>query len=167
MKSVYSAVRTGSLNKAVCASSVNGYLRTNSELYHLQHKLIGLYNPDEKCLQRGTDWFFKYSSLRFVCKRLNKYTGHIRDVTFIYPLTKSMFITECTGWPRSHRTPTNTVPIQQCRSSWWSFIKPFPERSHHLGHGLSRVMSLTHPHTCHQTLLDRVTALCQPLGKHN
>jgi len=32
------------------------YLRTNSDLYHLQHKLIGFYNGDEKCLQRGTDW---------------------------------------------------------------------------------------------------------------
>jgi len=24
-----------------------------------QHKLIGFYNRDEKCLQRGTDWGFK------------------------------------------------------------------------------------------------------------
>ena len=31
------------------------YLRTNSDLCHLQHKLIGFYNRDEKCLQRGTD----------------------------------------------------------------------------------------------------------------
>jgi len=44
------------------------YLRTNSDLCHLQHKLIGFYNRDEKCLQRGTDWVFKYSGLRFVCK---------------------------------------------------------------------------------------------------
>jgi len=28
-------------------------------LCHLQHKLIGFYNGDEKCLQRGTDWVFK------------------------------------------------------------------------------------------------------------
>jgi hypothetical protein len=35
------------------------YLRTNSDLCHLQHNLIGFYNPDEKCLQRGTDWGFK------------------------------------------------------------------------------------------------------------
>jgi hypothetical protein len=35
------------------------YLRTNSDLCHLQHKLIGFYNRDEKCLQRGTDWSFK------------------------------------------------------------------------------------------------------------
>ena len=28
------------------------------------------YNRDEKCLQRGTDWVFKYSSLRFVFKGL-------------------------------------------------------------------------------------------------
>ena len=31
----------------------------NSDLYHLQHKLIGFYNRDEKCLQRGTNWVFK------------------------------------------------------------------------------------------------------------
>jgi hypothetical protein len=42
MKSVYSAVRTGDLNKAVCASSLKGF-----------------YNRVEKCLQRGTDWGFK------------------------------------------------------------------------------------------------------------
>jgi hypothetical protein len=68
MKSVYSAVRTGSLNKAVCDSSLNGYLRTNSDLCHLQHKLIGFYNQDEKCLLRGTDWVFKLSSLGFFFK---------------------------------------------------------------------------------------------------
>ena len=31
-------------------------LGTNSDLCHLQHKLIGFYNRDEKCSQRGTDW---------------------------------------------------------------------------------------------------------------
>ena len=36
------------------------YRRTNSDLCHLQHKLIGFYNRDEKCLQRGTDWVFKW-----------------------------------------------------------------------------------------------------------
>jgi hypothetical protein len=35
------------------------YLRINSNLCHLQHKLIGFYNRDEKCLQRGADWVFK------------------------------------------------------------------------------------------------------------
>ena len=35
------------------------YLRTNSDLYHLQHKLIGFYNRDEKCLLFGTNWVFK------------------------------------------------------------------------------------------------------------
>jgi hypothetical protein len=35
------------------------YLTTNSDLCHLQHKLIGFYNRDEKCLQRGTDSVFK------------------------------------------------------------------------------------------------------------
>jgi hypothetical protein len=35
------------------------YLRTNSDLCHLQLKLIGFYNRDEMCLQSGTDWVFK------------------------------------------------------------------------------------------------------------
>ena len=34
------------------------YLSTNSDLCHLQHKLIGFYNRDEKCLLRGTNWVF-------------------------------------------------------------------------------------------------------------
>ena len=29
---------------------------SNSDLCHLQHKLIGFYNRDEKCLLRGTNW---------------------------------------------------------------------------------------------------------------
>ena len=35
------------------------YLRTNSDLCHLQHKLVCFYNRDEKCLLRGTNWVFK------------------------------------------------------------------------------------------------------------
>ena len=46
------------------------YLRTNSNLCQLEHKLIGFYNRDEKCLLRGTNWVFKYSGLRFVFKGL-------------------------------------------------------------------------------------------------
>jgi hypothetical protein len=29
-----------------------------SENKHLQHKLVGFYNRNEKCLQRSTDWVF-------------------------------------------------------------------------------------------------------------
>jgi len=39
----------------------------------LNHKLIGFYNRDEKCLQRGTDWVFKQRGLRFVFKSLSRY----------------------------------------------------------------------------------------------
>jgi hypothetical protein len=46
-------------------------LRADSDLCHLHHTLIGFYNRDEKCLQRGTNWVFKWSSLRSVFKRLN------------------------------------------------------------------------------------------------
>jgi len=37
MKSVYTAVRTGSLNKAVCASSVKGYYFENIGLLKRTH----------------------------------------------------------------------------------------------------------------------------------
>jgi len=46
------------------------YLRTNSDLCHFHHKLIGFYNGDGKCLLRGTNWVFKKCSLRFVFKSL-------------------------------------------------------------------------------------------------
>jgi len=49
------------------------YLRTDSDVCFIQHKLVGFYNRDEKCLQRGTHWGFKYSGLRFVCKGLKAY----------------------------------------------------------------------------------------------
>jgi hypothetical protein len=35
------------------------YLRADSDFCQLQRKLIGFYNGDEKCLQRGTDWAFE------------------------------------------------------------------------------------------------------------
>jgi len=34
------------------------YLSENSDLCHLQRKLIGFYNRDEKCLQHRTDWAY-------------------------------------------------------------------------------------------------------------
>jgi len=35
------------------------HLSENSDLCHLQHKLIGFCKGDEKCLLRGTNWVFK------------------------------------------------------------------------------------------------------------
>ena len=35
-------------------------------------KLTGFYNRDEKCLQRGTDWVFKYSGLHLGFKGLTR-----------------------------------------------------------------------------------------------
>jgi len=60
-----------------CIYVFSVYLRTNSDLCHLQQKLIGFYNRDEKCLRRGTDWAFKYSRLRFDCKGLILLYHHI------------------------------------------------------------------------------------------
>ena len=63
------------------------YLRTNSDLCHLQHKLIGFYNRDEKCLQRGTDWVFKKRGLRFGFKGLKKQSTSITKLLMVYFLT--------------------------------------------------------------------------------
>jgi hypothetical protein len=49
-------------NWTLCPCSIDMFhicLRTNGELCHLHKKLIGFYNQDEKCLQRGTNWAFK------------------------------------------------------------------------------------------------------------
>jgi hypothetical protein len=46
------------------------YLKTNSDFCRTEHKLVGFYNRDKKFLQRGTNWVFKQSSLRFVFKGL-------------------------------------------------------------------------------------------------
>ena len=53
------------------------YLRKNSDFCHLLHKLIGFCNRDEKCLQRGADWGFKWSGLSWVCKGI--YFSHTRE----------------------------------------------------------------------------------------
>jgi len=44
------------------------WISEQTDFCHIHHKLTGFYNREEKCLQRGTDWVFKSSSLRFVCK---------------------------------------------------------------------------------------------------
>jgi hypothetical protein len=36
------------------------------------NKLIGFYNQEEKCSQRGTGWVFKYGGLRFGFKWLSE-----------------------------------------------------------------------------------------------
>ena len=57
----------------------------------IQQKLIGFYNPDEKCLQRGTDWVFKYSGLRCVfsglillCTVYEDLTWHLTENTVFH-----------------------------------------------------------------------------------
>jgi hypothetical protein len=57
------------------------YLRTKSDLCHLQRKLIGFYNRDKKCLQHGTDWVFKENSLRFVSKLLSDNKARLVPLT--------------------------------------------------------------------------------------
>jgi hypothetical protein len=58
------------------------YLSENKQRLVSLHKTIGFYNRHKKCLQRSTDWIFKYSSLRFLCKLLMiipHYVGHTTE----------------------------------------------------------------------------------------
>ena len=50
------------------------YLSENKQrLVPLTAKTDWFYNLDKKCLLRGTNWVFKWSSLRIVLKGLNQY----------------------------------------------------------------------------------------------
>jgi len=43
------------------------------------------YNRDEKCLLRGRDWVFNYSSLRFVFERLRLFTPlYLKHLTVVH-----------------------------------------------------------------------------------
>ena len=53
----------------------------NSNLCHLQHKLIGFYNRDEKCLLHGMNWVFKWNSQHFIFNLL-KPTGYVMHQQF-------------------------------------------------------------------------------------
>jgi hypothetical protein len=63
MKSVYGAVRTGSLNKTVLPHKLIDFYNQMKSSYSAvrtgSSNNVGLYNRDEKCLQRGTDCGFK------------------------------------------------------------------------------------------------------------
>jgi hypothetical protein len=84
------------------------YLRTNSDLCHLQHKLIGFYNRDEKCLQCGTDWVFKYSGLLFVFKGLKQESAFVQAAA-----KKSVLIDWCTLKTAVIRSLQAAVTIHQ------------------------------------------------------
>jgi hypothetical protein len=72
MKSVYCKVRTEALNKAVCALSLNGYLRTNSDFCHLQHKLIGFITEMKSVYCTVRTETLNKNILRFVFKWLSE-----------------------------------------------------------------------------------------------
>ena len=79
------------------------YLRTNSDLCHLQHKLTGFYSRDEKCLQRGTDWVFIYNSdkcsyrvkLRCDVHTWWQQTAAIRTYDVFVSTHQSFVLTDC------------------------------------------------------------------------
>ena len=101
-------------------------LRTNSDLCHLDHKLTGFYNRDEKCLLRGTNWVFKQSSLRFVFKRLRCLSVFVRQWCF--------FLVKCSvrftgrGFVSEYRNTVHFSWFQTSAVFWmlYSFFQVIP-----------------------------------------
>jgi hypothetical protein len=102
------------------------YLSENKQrLVPLQHKLIGFYNRDEKCLQRGKDWVFKYSGLRFVkgCAvvcviQLPLKTSYVSSSHFFEPSWQLVLLSVST---ESYRSMCNVA--RECWRKWprlWS-----------------------------------------------
>ena len=73
------------------------YLSQNKrDLCHLQHKLIGFYNRDGKFLLLGMNCAFRYSTLRFIFKRLMQ-IWHTESVSFLHFYAWFCFITTITN----------------------------------------------------------------------
>ena len=85
------------------------YLRTISDLCHLLRKVVGFCNRDEKFLQRGTDWGFKWSGLGRVFKGINSHNIK-KSMTDYYSSTLKL-----------HRNPT-TVNPSNTRSQSYIYI---------------------------------------------
>ena len=78
------AVRTEHLtfnNSTLCPHCIYVfciYLRTNSDLCHLQHKLIGFYNRSGEFLQRGTHWGPCITEVRLVLHGIIPFLSNTR-----------------------------------------------------------------------------------------
>jgi hypothetical protein len=100
-------------NCTLCSHCI--YLRTNSDLCHLQHKVIGFYNRDGKCLQPGTDWVFKWS-------------GSLNEAVCAcatYSINRLVFITEMKSVYSAVRTGTLNKSVCACATysiNWLVFI---------------------------------------------
>ena len=95
------------------------YLRTNSDLcdfFHLQHKLIGFYNRDEKCLQCGTDWNFKYSRLRFFFKGLIAANSELK-LEVNSATTKDLLMSAEQNAGQNHNTEQGNVSFGHVQNS--------------------------------------------------
>ena len=121
------------------------FLKTNSDLCHLQHKLIGFYKRDEKCLQRGTDWVFNplNAELNRICPSLIL----LGDLTFMGPCIVSIFqyISNVTQfiyiWKLLYMFQVVTLPIirsaNNCIYSIWYLSRHYCYLPLSVGTGLS------------------------------
>jgi hypothetical protein len=101
------------------------YLRTNSYLCYLQHKLIGFYNRHGKFLMRGTDWVFTWSSLRVFFKWLMQLSSwgwaqscskHVEDS--YKHIIKKLYVNLVTYRNDDVCVPNNTMSQSKRPQSW-------------------------------------------------
>ena len=96
------------------------YLRTNSDLCHLQHTLIGFYNRNEKCLQGGTDWVFKYSGLRFVFQGLRQF--QLQDLCPFLFVARMIVYPSFVGSILKLYVRDSKMPVVMIRGIYGSFL---------------------------------------------
>ena len=94
------------------------YLRTNGDLCHLHHKLIGFYNRDEKRLLRGANWVFKYGSLHLIFNGLNgqrvwymRNIDSLRKPNMAYNFNSTVHIYQKIAhtWPMKHKMNSTEI----------------------------------------------------------
>jgi hypothetical protein len=124
------------------------YLRQNSDLCPIRHTRIGFYNQDENFLQRGANWVFKSSGLRFVFERWYKFDKDnimfvIQQITFLSSVDRISFckhhncvrtgrIAQGSCWLLLTQTQRMIINFVTCPlfRAYFSFLTFFSKSSH-------------------------------------
>jgi hypothetical protein len=101
-------------------------------LCHFHHKLTGFYNRAEKCLQRGTNWAFKYSSVRLVFKSL---------ISWLKPQHDQVSVTGCDNF--SPPSPDKLWDRSSFQNQWEPQMAKQPQREVHYLHTAERRSAVT------------------------
>jgi hypothetical protein len=100
-------------------------LRTNSDLCRLHKKLIGFYNLDDKCLECGTVWAFKWSGLCSIFWRLiwssSNFFRWFSEKHKIWGRSGDMELNNLSGFPLRPQIFWWNIVIEILRIVWLPF----------------------------------------------